>query len=172
MYFLPELSDEFTCTYQVLFICVILQVDPARIVDIDFTAPRKEKKPASVLGTPKRVPGPTVPPTDSEKEQFFRSLHTAGIKSIVLSTHDEYYVDFKPKQYIPSGKKLPVQLDKKFINNSVLTPSELLEKSKEEFKHLQISEAESDYLEFVTKNQADSLAWHQHCVGNYCQQGI
>lgn len=142
------------------------KIEPKRIVDIDFSAPNRNKKTGLPRKTPSKVKEPT-PPTAEEREKLFQQLHESNINAVVLTTHDKYYIHYKPAAIFKVPDKLPTPLNKRFKKSSDIhmATEDLLMQSKAEFQNLSITSEEAKYIESVTHNQTDSIVWHEQRYG-------
>lgn len=92
------------------------------------------------------------------------------MKSVVLTTHESLYEHYKPTPLTCDKKQLPVNFDKYFRSStaacgSTMSKPGILTEARKMFDNLHISDAEAKYLEQVTRNQTDSIVWHEQRIG-------
>lgn len=127
-------------------------VEFAALTEINFSRPSKKFQntisPPESKSRPKRKPVP--PPTDADKDEFYRMLNASGDRNAILSVIQPYSDSFIPKSHA-----LPAPLREYYSPDNInKTPLQSLTASQELYPKITVTQEQvSSYTCFVLSNQ-------------------
>lgn len=140
-----------------------LQIEPARIVDINFSRPKRGKDRPLADELPRKK-HKIFPVCDEEEDAFFKGLRRVMPSSAILSS---VTIAQQSAPRSPVIRKLPAPLiSLQKPGYAAMSKTELEEVCHDVFStQLKITSEESAYLEESTRLQSLSPLWHQHREG-------
>lgn len=144
--------------------CFTSNVQPALISDIKFFMEaskervRKSKRAAKTAFTPA---------THDEQDNFIQALATVDENIVGLSAEINQCADrFQGFGQTPSHQKIPVPLRSFYKeSNSTLSDPTLAAVCDQTVTNLKLSDEEIKQVEEVTRNQSQSMVWHEQRAG-------
>ena len=143
-----------------------LQHHPARIIDIDFSCPKRaQKEQFTTPSPPSKKTRVTIPsPNAVEKKSFLTGLRKVCPKAAVLTTVFPQSMTTATKS--TESRKLPSTIVSLFHPKyRDLSPRDLSQECSCIFSELKVTEEESKYLAESTSLQSFSPLWHEHRWG-------
>lgn len=134
-------------------------VEAAPIADINFYTDTATKKISQTNRKREFSGAPNI-------NKLLESISKKNNKVVGLSLFKDYQKGFISDDAIATVKKLPSVLTELYNpSHKSLNEAELYSKIETIIPTLIIKDEEANYLEQATRNQADSLVWHQHRIG-------
>ncbi|XP_057693346.1 uncharacterized protein LOC130916556 [Corythoichthys intestinalis] len=131
--------------------------------DIDFTSPAAKKRKCAGESVKSVTPGKQVLPPPQDYTDFYRKLHSSGVKPVVLSVLPDYCEEFVPKTV---NLDLPKPMSSLFMETHVSKSlDELTVEASTIMTNMKIDDSQISAIEQITREQSTTKSWFLYQAG-------